>query len=117
MSVYIIYNQISISEQVFFLFFFKKKGKVSDYAESEEGDNSSWEEGECEDKRPANFPLVKISGSSHQLSPEDSARRCGGSRQGRGKVYNPVFGISCHFCRLISLFTLCFFFPFPPTMG
>lgn len=79
------------------------RGKVSDYAESEEGDNSSWEEGECEDKRPANFPLVKISGSSHQLSPEDSARRCGGSRQGRGKVYNPVFGISCHFCRQKTL--------------
>jgi hypothetical protein len=42
-------------------------------------------------------PLVKVSGLELQLSPEDSARRC--RSKGRGNVYNPVFGISCHFCR------------------
>ncbi|XVF50419.1 hypothetical protein PTKIN_Ptkin04bG0098300 [Pterospermum kingtungense] len=73
----------------------KGKGKVSDYADAE-----SDEEGE--EKSPANAPLVKISGARHQLLPEDSARRCLGG-EGRGKVYNPVFGICCHFCRQKTL--------------
>lgn len=47
--------------------------------------------------RPANMPLVEVKGSELQLSPEASALRC--SSKGRGGVYNPVFGICCHFCR------------------
>lgn len=50
-----------------------------------------------EERRPANKPLVKVSGLELQLSPEDSARRC--KSNGRGNVYNPVFGICCHYCR------------------
>lgn len=50
-----------------------------------------------EGRRPANKPVVKVSGLELQLSPEDSARRC--KSKGRGSVYNPVFGISCHYCR------------------
>jgi hypothetical protein len=48
-----------------------------------------------EGRRPANKPVVKVSGL--ELQPEDSARRC--KSKGRGSVYNPVFGISCHYCR------------------
>ncbi|TYJ99045.1 cell division cycle-associated protein 7-like [Cucumis melo var. makuwa] len=47
--------------------------------------------------RPANAPLVKISNSELWLSPDASARRC--NSKGRGSVYDPVFGICCHFCR------------------
>ncbi|XP_021292200.1 cell division cycle-associated 7-like protein [Herrania umbratica] len=66
----------------------------------ENGSNSSL--GEGEEKRPANAPLVKIYGARHQLSPEDSARRCR-RKEGRGSVYNSVFGICCHFCRQKTL--------------
>ncbi|XP_038895128.1 cell division cycle-associated 7-like protein [Benincasa hispida] len=48
-------------------------------------------------KRPANAPSVEISDLEHRLSPDASARRC--SSKGRGSVYDPVFGICCHFCR------------------
>ncbi|XWS60832.1 hypothetical protein CRYUN_Cryun07bG0071100 [Craigia yunnanensis] len=75
-------------------------GKVSDYEEHEEGSNSSSVEGD--EKRPGNAPSVKIYGARHQLSPEDSARRCR-RKEGRGSVYNPVFGICCHFCRQKTL--------------
>ncbi|KAM7278974.1 hypothetical protein ACFE04_006108 [Oxalis oulophora] len=54
------------------------------------------EEEEEEEKRPANMPLVCVE-MSYQPSPEDSARRC--HSKGRGSVYNPVYGICCHFCR------------------
>ncbi|KAK4280667.1 hypothetical protein QN277_012262 [Acacia crassicarpa] len=52
---------------------------------------------ESEDKRPANAPLIKLKGTELQLSAEASAVRC--NSKGRGSVYNPVFGICCHFCR------------------
>ncbi|XP_062159885.1 uncharacterized protein LOC133867190 isoform X2 [Alnus glutinosa] len=54
-----------------------------------------------EGRRPANKPVVKVSGLELHLSPEDSARRC--KSKGRGSVYNPVFGISCHYCRQKTL--------------
>ncbi|XVE58895.1 hypothetical protein DITRI_Ditri04bG0205500 [Diplodiscus trichospermus] len=76
------------------------RGKVSNYEEREEGSNSS--SGEGEEKRPANAPSVKIYGARHQLSPQDSARRCS-RKEGRGSIYNPVFGICCHFCRQKTL--------------
>ncbi|XP_017974014.1 PREDICTED: cell division cycle-associated protein 7 [Theobroma cacao] len=66
----------------------------------ENGSNSS--SGEGEEKRPANAPLVKTYGARNQLSPEDSARRCR-RKEGRGSVYNSVFGICCHFCRQKTL--------------
>lgn len=67
------------------------------------GDESDVEE---EEKRPANAPLVKVKGAMElQLSPEDSARRCNGN--GRGIVYDPSFGISCHFCRYVTIW-YCF---------
>ncbi|KAF8036306.1 hypothetical protein BT93_C2129 [Corymbia citriodora subsp. variegata] len=47
--------------------------------------------------RPANKPLLKLQGLDYQLSPDASSRRC--NSKGRGSVYDPVFGISCHFCR------------------
>ncbi|XP_022715372.1 cell division cycle-associated 7-like protein [Durio zibethinus] len=77
-----------------------KIGKVIDYEESEEGRNSS--SGEGNEKRPANAQSGTIYGGRHQLSPEDSARRCR-RKEGRGSVYNPVFGICCHFCRQKTL--------------
>ncbi|KAK9066826.1 hypothetical protein SSX86_014149 [Deinandra increscens subsp. villosa] len=50
---------------------------------------------EAEDKRPANAPFVDVR-LCH--SPEvSSERRC--MSKGRGSVYDPVFGICCHFCR------------------
>ncbi|GMI78503.1 hypothetical protein like AT2G23530 [Hibiscus trionum] len=68
------------------------RGKVIDYGEPEEGSKSFSSQGKV--KRPAN--------ASCQLSPQDSARRCRG-KEGRCSVYNPVFGISCHFCRQKTL--------------
>lgn len=47
--------------------------------------------------RPANKPLLKLQGLEYQLSPDASSRRC--NSKGRGSIYDPVFGISCHFCR------------------
>lgn len=55
---------------------------------------------ESEDTRPANAPLVRVHGRKHHLSPEASARRC--YSKGRGSVYDPVFGICCHFCRFFK---------------
>ncbi|KAK4782263.1 hypothetical protein SAY86_016365 [Trapa natans] len=46
---------------------------------------------------PANKPLLKIENMDYQISPEASARRC--NSKGRGSVYDPIFGICCHFCR------------------
>ena len=53
----------------------------------------------CEsgENRPANAPLIELNGTEIQLSLEASAVRC--NSKGRGSVYNPVFGICCHFCR------------------
>ncbi|XP_073048457.1 uncharacterized protein [Primulina eburnea] len=39
----------------------------------------------------------KRGGSLLMISPEALARRC--ERKGRGSLYNPVYGICCHFCR------------------
>lgn len=69
--------------------------------EAKAGVNEGSFAGASEEKRPANAPLVKIHGREHQLSPEASARRCHG--KGRGSVYDPVFGICCHFCRQKTL--------------
>lgn len=69
-----------------------KEGKVGGV--SEESDEESEE---SSPHRPANKPLVKVGGLELQLSPEYSARRC--DSKGRGSVYDPVFGICCHFCR------------------
>ncbi|KAI3758608.1 hypothetical protein L6452_06175 [Arctium lappa] len=51
---------------------------------------------EEEEKRPANAPLVnvRVCRSNADVSSE---RRC--MSKGRGSVYDPVFGICCHFCR------------------
>lgn len=56
---------------------------------------------------PANKPLLNIENMDYQISPEASARRC--NSKGRGSVYDPIFGISCHFCRSIKI--LAFNFP------
>ncbi|XP_059454647.1 uncharacterized protein LOC132184880 isoform X2 [Corylus avellana] len=53
------------------------------------------------EERSRSWGRVKASGLELQLSPEDSARRC--KSKGRGNVYNPVFGICCHFCRQKTL--------------
>ncbi|KAJ0456155.1 putative Zinc-finger domain of monoamine-oxidase A repressor R1, Spt6 acidic [Helianthus annuus] len=56
------------------------------------------------DKRPANAPYVDL---RLCYSPEvSSERRC--RSKGRGGVYDPVFGICCHFCRFISILSFCF---------
>lgn len=54
-----------------------------------------------EEKRPANAPSIDLKGTELQLSAEASAVRC--NSKGRGSVYNPIFGICCHFCRFHSL--------------
>ncbi|KAI6694225.1 hypothetical protein NL676_021935 [Syzygium grande] len=48
--------------------------------------------------RPANKPLPKLRGSEYRLSAGASSRRCNSKGRG-GSIYDPVFGISCHFCR------------------
>ncbi|XP_031403445.1 cell division cycle-associated 7-like protein [Punica granatum] len=50
---------------------------------------------------PANKPLLNLGDTDYQLSPEASARRC--NSKGRGSVYDPIFGICCHFCRQKTL--------------
>ncbi|KAK8503971.1 hypothetical protein V6N12_019138 [Hibiscus sabdariffa] len=76
------------------------RGKVIDYEERKEGSKSFSSDGR--EKRPANAPSVTINDASYQLSAQDSARRCRG-KEGRCSVYNPVFGICCHFCRQKTL--------------
>ncbi|KAM7479621.1 hypothetical protein LguiA_027834 [Lonicera macranthoides] len=63
----------------------KRKGSLFEYIEGEE------------EKRPANAPLVRLQGLRTQLSQYVLDRRC--TSKGRGSVYDPVFGICCHFCR------------------
>ncbi|XP_054794293.1 uncharacterized protein LOC129299840 [Prosopis cineraria] len=84
------------------------RGSITDPSSpKEEKVDVSEEEGECvpfgsEEKRPANAPLIKLKGAELQLSAESSAVRC--NSKGRGSVYNPVFGICCHFCRCFLTF-------------
>ena len=62
-------------------------------------------EDDGEKKRPANAPLMRVKrGEIGRLSPDALARRC--SSKGRGSLYDPTYGICCHFCRLASWF-LC----------
>lgn len=69
------------------------------YGESEESDRGNGRE---ENRRPANMPLVKnMNGMEVWPSPESSSRRC--NSKGRGSVYDPVFGICCHFCRFCAI--------------
>ncbi|MFS7948535.1 putative Zinc-finger domain of monoamine-oxidase A repressor R1 [Helianthus anomalus] len=52
-------------------------------------------DGEEKEKRPVNVPYVDV---RLCYSPEvSSERRC--RSKGSGSVYDPVFGICCHFCR------------------
>lgn len=81
-----------------FLLFFLQSGKVGANGRSEESFHSNGRE---ENNRPANMPLVKINGKELHLSHESSFRRC--NSKGRGSVYDPVFGICCHFCRFYAL--------------
>ncbi|XP_030472974.1 uncharacterized protein LOC115690679 [Syzygium oleosum] len=55
-----------------------------------------WSTG-CKSIRPANKPLLKLQGLEYHLSADASSRRC--DSKGRGSIYDPIFGISCHFCR------------------
>ncbi|KAL2462822.1 Zinc-finger domain of monoamine-oxidase A repressor R1 [Forsythia ovata] len=53
---------------------------------------------EDDKKRPANAPLLSIKrGLRAKLSPDALARRC--TSKGRGSLYDPIYGICCHFCR------------------
>ena len=78
-------------------------GKVGGVSEEsvEESEESYGTTPGSEERRPANMPLVKLGGLELQLLPEYSARRC--DSKGRGSLYDPVYGICCHFCR----FSLC----------
>ncbi|XP_076945635.1 uncharacterized protein LOC143616791 [Bidens hawaiensis] len=52
-------------------------------------------DGEEKERRPANAPYVDV---RRCHSPDvSSERRC--MSKGRGSIYDPVFGICCHFCR------------------
>ncbi|KAM4106505.1 hypothetical protein ACB094_04G070200 [Castanea mollissima] len=73
-----------------------KEGGVSEES-VEESEESFGTTPSSEERRPANMPLVKLGGLELQLSPEYSARRC--DSKGRGSLYDPVYGICCHFCR------------------
>ncbi|XP_042515859.1 cell division cycle-associated 7-like protein isoform X2 [Macadamia integrifolia] len=57
----------------------------------------SYGEGEEEAKRPANAPLLDFDTTKLRPSPEVLSRRC--DSKDRGSVYDPIFGICCHFCR------------------
>ncbi|XP_050218730.1 uncharacterized protein LOC126669327 [Mercurialis annua] len=64
------------------------------------GDDSDDSEDESPKRvnRRGNAPVVRIQDAKvHALSPEASARRC--ESKGRGSIYDPVYGICCHFCR------------------
>ncbi|KAK9110327.1 hypothetical protein Sjap_018387 [Stephania japonica] len=79
----------------------------SDRLRRKDGDSDSSLEGDLEQirrnlvakkrKKSAIVPLVKEDDLKERLSPEFSARRC--SSKGRGSLYDPVYGICCHFCR------------------
>ncbi|XP_009617422.1 uncharacterized protein [Nicotiana tomentosiformis] len=60
-----------------------------------------FEGGDVEDdteKRPANAPLLRVKdGLIPHLTPEALSRRC--TSKERGTIYDPIFGICCHFCR------------------
>nr|POE91059.1 hypothetical protein CFP56_46356 [Quercus suber] len=73
-----------------------KEGGVSEES-VEESEESYVTTPSSEERRPANMPLVKLGGLEIQLSPEYSAQRC--NSKGRGSLYDPVYGICCHFCR------------------
>ncbi|XP_050258065.1 uncharacterized protein LOC126703180 isoform X1 [Quercus robur] len=73
-----------------------KEGGVSEES-VEESEESYGTTPSSEERRPANMPLVKLGGLELQLSPEYSAHRC--NSKGRGSLYDPVYGICCHFCR------------------
>ncbi|XP_043695868.1 cell division cycle-associated protein 7-like isoform X2 [Telopea speciosissima] len=54
-------------------------------------------EEEDEAKRPANAPLLNVDTTKLRPSPDVLSRRC--HSKDRGSVYDPIFGICCHFCR------------------
>ncbi|KAJ4974482.1 hypothetical protein NE237_007656 [Protea cynaroides] len=54
-------------------------------------------DGEEEANTPANAPRLKVDTTELRPSPEVLSRRC--DSKGRGSVYDPIFGICCHFCR------------------
>ena len=74
--------------------------------EDEEGSPRTVRTAEAKSVRPANMPLVEIKGVKACLSAEASAARC--SSRGRGGVYDSVYGICCHFCRLLLPQSFCF---------
>lgn len=41
-----------------------------------------------------------------EISEEALSRRC--SSKGRGSLYDPIYGICCHFCRFSALICFCF---------
>ncbi|KAF8407597.1 hypothetical protein HHK36_006731 [Tetracentron sinense] len=57
--------------------------------------------GEGEEKRPANAPFLRVYASEIRHSPDVLARRC--DSKGRGSLYDPVFGICCHYCSSLCL--------------
>lgn len=68
--------------------------------------NFQGHDSEDDKNRPANAPLLSIRRSLRpKLSPDALTRRC--TSKGRGSLYDPIYGICCHFCRFCacSIFT------------
>lgn len=70
------------------------------------GSSSLFEDGEEDSgKSPANAPSVRVrrNDSVSRLQPDALGRRC--TSKWRGSLYDPIYGICCHFCRLGFCFT------------
>ncbi|XP_073281868.1 uncharacterized protein [Primulina huaijiensis] len=73
----------------------RRSARLSGKSPTSQGRGST---GNSKEKNPGNgFRGRPKRGSLLMISPEALARRC--ERKGRGSLYNPVYGICCHFCR------------------
>ncbi|KAL3512116.1 hypothetical protein ACH5RR_024833 [Cinchona calisaya] len=69
----------------------RRKGKSSGLCELSDVEHDG-------EKRPANAPIVRVKkGETVRLLQDALARRC--TSKGRGSLYDPTYGICCHFCR------------------
>ncbi|KAG8388148.1 hypothetical protein BUALT_Bualt02G0095800 [Buddleja alternifolia] len=81
----------------------RRSSRLTGKSTSSQGKLSHLEDSDCgedgEERRLANGPLTRGKSGlrSRLISPEALARRC--ASKGRGSLYDPVYGICCHFCR------------------
>ncbi|CAA2973011.1 cell division cycle-associated protein 7-like isoform X1 [Olea europaea var. sylvestris] len=78
----------------------RRSARLIGKSPSSNGDLVNFQGLDSEDdkNRPANAPLLSIRRSLRpKLSPDALTRRC--TSKGRGSLYDPIYGICCHFCR------------------